>query len=374
MEMIDEERLQRLFTPVSVGALTLPNRFAMAPMTRFASPGGVPGPDVAAYYARRAAGGTGLIITEGVRIPHPAAGPDSVPLIDGAEVLLSWRAVTDAVHAEGGVIAAQLWHEGSQRDVLEGGREVQEAISPSGIDVAGNQVGRPLRIDELGALADAYAKAARNARDAGFDAVEVHGGHGYLLDQFLWGNTNRRTDGYGGTPAARTRFPAEVVAAVRSAVGSGFPIIFRFSQWKINRYDAQLASEPIELEKLLIPLVEAGVDVLHPSTRRHYQPAFPDIDSRRGMAGWAKKVTGLPVIAVGSVGLDTEFGFSLGGTKRIAPAPICRLLDQFDAGEFDIVAIGRALLADPSWVDRLRNGQLGGFTGFDADVALAHLY
>ncbi|KXX59607.1 12-oxophytodienoate reductase [Rhodococcus sp. LB1] len=366
--------MQSLFTPVSVGTLTLPNRFAMAPMTRFASPDGVPGPDVAAYYARRAAGGTALIITEGVRIPHPAAGPDSVPLIDGAEVLRSWRAVTDAVHAEGGAIAAQLWHEGSQRDVLDGGREGQEAVSPSGIDVAGNQVGRALRIDELGALADVYAKAARNARDAGFDAVEVHGGHGYLLDQFLWGNTNRRTDGYGGTLTARTRFPAEVVAAVREAVGSGFPIIFRFSQWKINRYDAQLASSPIDLEKLLTPLIEAGVDVLHPSTRRHYQPAFPDDDPRLGMAGWAKKLTGLPVIAVGSVGLDTEFGFSLGEAKRISPAPVCRLLDQFDAGEFDIVAIGRALLADPGWVSRLRDGALDDFAGFDADTALAHLY
>ncbi|MFD2157221.1 12-oxophytodienoate reductase [Rhodococcus jostii] len=374
MEVIDDKRLQSLFTPVSVGTLTLPNRFAMAPMTRFASPDGVPGPDVAAYYARRAAGGTALIITEGVRIPHPAAGPDSVPLIDGAEVLRSWRAVTDAVHAEGGAIAAQLWHEGSQRDVLDGGREGQEAVSPSGIDVAGNQVGRALRIDELGALADVYAKAARNARDAGFDAVEVHGGHGYLLDQFLWGNTNRRTDGYGGTLTARTRFPAEVVAAVREAVGSGFPIIFRFSQWKINRYDAQLAATPRDLEKLLTPLIEAGVDVLHPSTRRHYQPAFPDDDPRLGMAGWAKKLTGLPVIAVGSVGLDTEFGFSLDGTKRISPAPVCRLLDQFDAGEFDIVAIGRALLADPGWVSRLRDGALDDFAGFDADTALAHLY
>lgn len=371
---MDDPRLQALFTPVTIGNLTLPNRFAMAPMTRFASPAGVPGPDVAPYYARRAAGGTGLIITEGIRIPDSAAGPDSVPKIDGGDVLRSWRAVTDAVHAAGGAIAAQLWHEGSQHDVIDGARDGQEPVSPSGIDVAGNPVGRALHTNELGALADVYALAARNARDAGFDAVEVHGGHGYLLDQFLWEETNLRTDGYGGTLAGRTKFPAEVVAAVRAAVGPGFPIVFRFSQWKINRYDAQLAATPVELEELLTALIEAGVDALHPSTRRHYLPAFPEHEPRLSMAGWVKKLTGVPVIAVGSVGLDTEFKFRLGEGERIPPAPVCRLLDQYEAGEFDIVAIGRALLADPGWVARLRDGALDGFTGFDADSALARLY
>lgn len=369
-----DSRLQALFTPVTIGSLTLPNRFAMAPMTRFASPAGVPGPDVAPYYARRAAGGTGLIITEGIRVPHRSAGPDSVPRIDGVDVLRSWRAVTDAVHAAGGAIAAQLWHEGSQRDVVDGARVGQVPVSPSGIDVAGNRVGRALHTDELGTLADVYALAASNARRAGFDAVEVHGGHGYLLDQFLWEETNRRTDGYGGSLSARTRFPAEVVAAVRAAVGPGFPIAFRFSQWKINRYDAQLAATPAELEELLAPLIAAGVDLFHPSTRRHYLPAFPDQDPRLSMAGWVRKLTGLPVIAVGSVGLDTEFAFRLGAGERIPPAPVCRLLDEYEAGEFDIVAIGRALLADPGWVGRLRDGELDGFAGFDADSALARLY
>src|SRR5699024_5372595 len=104
-----------LFSPVTLNALTVPNRFAMAPMTRQASPGGIPGPDVAAYYARRAAGGVGLIITEGVRIPHPAAAhPPSIPALAGDDVLAGWRNVTDAVHAEGSVIAAQLWHQGAE--------------------------------------------------------------------------------------------------------------------------------------------------------------------------------------------------------------------------------------------------------------------
>lgn len=372
--MVTDARVQELFTALTIGSLALRNRFAMAPMTRAASPGGIPGPDVAAYYARRAAGGTALIITEGVRIPHPAAGwPEAIPNLDGTDVLRGWRAVTDAVHAEGGAIAAQLWHQGVARGIHDGDRPDQSPVSPSGIDLAGNAIGRALTLEELPGLAEAYAVAAGNARDAGFDAVEIHGAHGYLLDQFLWAETNHRTDGYGGSLEARTRFPAEVVAAVRAAVGPGYPIIFRFSQWKMNRYDAQLAATPAELEQLLAPLVEAGVDVLHPSTRRYYLPGFPDEDPRLSLAGWTKKMTGLPVIAVGSVGLQTEFRPGEAGGP-IRPADVDRLLDQFEAGEFDVVALGRALLADPAWVNRLHDGTLDEFDGFDAATALSRLY
>jgi len=372
--MVDDARIQELFAPLTIGSLTLRNRFAMAPMTRAASPGGVPGANVAEYYARRAAGGTALLITEGVRMPHPAAGwPEAIPELDGTEVLNGWRAVTDAVHAEGGAIAAQLWHQGAARGVHDGDTAEQTPVSPSGLDVTGNPVGRALAADELLAVTQAFALGARNAREAGFDAVEIHGAHGYLLDQFLWAETNHRTDGYGGSLQARTRFPAEVVAAVREAVGPGFPIIYRFSQWKMNRYDASIADTPAELEQVLAPLVDAGVDVLHPSTRRHYLPGFPDEDPQLSLAGWTKKLTGLPVIAVGSVGLETEFKPGEPGGP-IPPAPVDRLLDQFDAGEFDIIAVGRALLADPAWVNHLRDGALGEFAGFDAATALSRLY
>ncbi|WP_328355592.1 NADH:flavin oxidoreductase [Mycobacterium sp. NBC_00419] len=372
--MTEDVRVQELFAPLTIGSLTLRNRFAMAPMTRAASPGGIPGPDVAEYYARRAAGGTALVITEGVRMPHPAAGwPDAIPELDGAEVLRGWRAVTDAVHSEGGAIAAQLWHQGVARGEHDGDTPEQLPVSPSGLDVLGNPVGRALATEELPAVAQAFALGARNARDAGFDAVEIHGAHGYLLDQFLWAETNHRTDGYGGSLEARTRFPAEVVAAVRAAVGPEFPIIYRFSQWKMNRYDAAIAQTGAELERVLGPLVDAGVDILHPSTRRHYLPGFPDEDPQLSLAGWTKKLTGLPVIAVGSVGLETEFKpGEPGGT--IPPAPVDRLLDQFDAGEFDIIAVGRALLADPAWVNHLREGALDEFAGFDAATALSRLY
>lgn len=361
--------IKDLFQPISIGSLTVPNRFAMAPMTRQASPGGVPGADVAEYYRRRAAGGVGLIITEGVRLPDPAAGyPYSVPTLAGDDVLAGWRHVVDAVHAEGGTIAAQLWHQGVQRDDADG----VVPVSPSGVDGNGAPRGRALTTDELGAVAELFARSAATAREVGFDAVELHGAHGYLLDEFLWEKTNLRDDSYGGSLAARTRFPAEVVAAVRAAVGPHYPIIFRFSQWKATDYAASIAATPTELTDVLTPLVQAGVDVLHPSTRRHYVPAFPDDHPALSLAGWTRKVTGVPVITVGSVGLETQFRSEKQG-QLIAPAPVDRLVEQFDAGEFDIVAIGRALLADPAWVNRLRDDQLDEFAGYNAETALAAL-
>ena len=362
--------IEKLFQPLTVRSLTVPNRFAMAPMTRQASPGGVPGADVAEYYRRRAAGGVGLVITEGIRMAEPAAGyPSSIPTIAGDEVLAGWRNVVAAVHTEGGTIAAQLWHQGAARDDADG----VVPVSPSGIDGLGRPRGHALTVDDLARVAQSFADAARTAREVGFDAVELHGAHGYLLDEFLWERTNQRTDAYGGSLAARTRFPTEVVAAVRAAVGPDYPIVFRFSQWKGTDYDAAIAHDPTELREILTPLVDAGVDVLHPSTRRHYLPGFPDVDGSLSLAGWTRKVTGVPVIAVGSVGLRTQFRSEEPG-QVIQPDTVDRLVARFEAREFDVAAVGRALLADPGWVNRLREGRLADFNGYDAAVALAGLH
>ncbi|NGX08203.1 NADH:flavin oxidoreductase [Mycobacteroides franklinii] len=365
-----------LFEPFTVKSLTAPNRFAMAPMTRSASPGGVPGEDVAAYYRRRAAGGVGLIITEGVFIPHDAAGgQSSVPRLTGDGSLAGWSSVTDAVHQEGSVIAAQLWHQGVERGVDPEFNPDVESVSPSGLAGDASPRGRALQTGELAPLAEQYATAALNARTAGFDAVELHGAHGYLLDQFLWERTNVRADGYGGSATDRVRFPVEVVRAVRAAVGPDFPILYRFSQWKQADYAATLANTPVELERLLEPLVEAGVDVFHPSTRRHYLPAFPDLEGADGqlsLAGWTKRVTGLPAIAVGSVGLQTEFKPS--EVRDIEPAPVEAVLRQFANSEFDVIAVGRALLSDPEWVNKLRFGRQDEFVGFNMGKALSALY
>lgn len=362
--------LEDLFTPFDLGALRVPNRFAMAPMTREFSPDGIVTDDVVSYYARRAAAGVGLLITEGAYVSEDSGPSTRVPRLFGEPQLAGWKRVVDAVHAEGGLIAPQLWHLGAERgDHSELNPELP-TLSPSGISSSGKARGRAATVSELERIRDDFARAAASARETGFDAVELHGAHGYLLDQFLWEGTNRRDDRYGGSVEARSLFPAEVAAAVRAAVGPDLPVIFRFSQWKSGDYTARIAKTPAELETLLGSLAAAGVSVFHASTRRHWEPAFPEIegpDGQLGLAGWAKKVTGLPSIAVGSVGLDQAFqvAFQKGGhaeTTGLEP-----LLEQFGRGEFDLMAVGRVLLSDPAWVEKVRDGRFDEIRPFHAE-------
>lgn len=350
-----------LLTPFTVSSLTVRNRFAMAPMTRSKSPGGVPNAENAQYYRQRAAGGVGLIITEGTYVDDPAAGKSvDVPRFHGEDAALGWKAVVEAVHAEGGAIIPQLWHLGVERGTEATLNPGVPPRSPSGLDLAGEPLGEPLSTAQIDAVIAGFASSARLARQLGFDGLELHGAHGYLLDQFLWERTNRRNDAYGGSAAARATAPAEVVRAVRGEVGPDFPVVFRYSQWKSRNYRAELAADPAQLEAVLAPLVEAGVDMFHVSTRRHWLPGFEGIegaDPIRGLAGWTKHVTGVPVITVGAVGVDTVFVSD--GSKLDTPISerLRILVGQFERGEFDLVAMGRALLADPAWVNKMASGQ-----------------
>ncbi|AHH19645.1 putative oxidoreductase [Nocardia nova SH22a] len=349
--------LDELFTEFRAGPLRLRNRFAMAPMTRVKSPGGVPNAENVEYYREHAAGGVGLIITEGTYVRGPAAGPlDAVPRIYGDDSAAGWRAVVDAVHAEGGAIVPQLWHTGVDRGADPAFEPDVASVSPSGVDHTGQQVGRALTTTDLDALIASYVESALLAQRLGFDGIELHGAHGYLLDQFFWTATNRRDDEYGGTLARRVAFPARVVAAVREAVGPDFPIIYRYSQWKGVDYSARIADTPAELEQVLAPLTDAGVDIFHTSLRRHWIPDFTDHAEDLSLAGWTKKITGRPVITVGSVGVDSVFrGDRIDETQ----AQRFRVLgEQFERGEFDLVAVGRALLADPEWVNKIRAERL----------------
>jgi 2,4-dienoyl-CoA reductase-like NADH-dependent reductase (Old Yellow Enzyme family) len=361
-----------LFQPWDLANLRVSNRFAMAPMSRWSSPDGVPGVDVADYYARRARGGVGLIITEGTYVADPSAGPDlTVPRMYGNESLAGWARVVDAVHAAGTAIIPQLWHLGAERGVAPELFPATASVSPSGIAPGGRSVGRGLLTAlDLERAIGGFATAAANAMRTGFDGIELHGAHGYLLDEFLWHSTNLRTDEYGGAAASRARFPAAVVEAIRGEVGVGFPIVFRFSQWKNADYTATIADSPSELKTLLDPLARAGVDAFHVSTRRYWEPAFPTLtgaDGRLGLAGWTKRITGLPVITVGQVGMDNDFSvaFEQGGLSGLAS--IEPLLMQFAAGQFDAVALGRALLADPDWVNKVRAGRFEDLIPFRAE-------
>ncbi len=343
-----ESVLGSLLAPVTVAGLELSNSFVMAPMTRARSPHGVPPPSVADYYRRRAGGGVGLIITEGVLVDHVTAGhEDSVPRMADGAAAIGWRHVVDEVHRAGGRIAAQLWHLGSLREPTDG----VLPWSPSGVRETGRRVGVAMSRRDIHAIVDAFAVAARTAHRAGFDAIELHGAHGYLIDEFLWDATNRRDDDYGGTRRNRARFAADLVRAARDATGPGFPIIFRFSQHKERDYSARLATSPTQLEELLEPLVAAGASVLHASTRRWWEPAFPG--SARNLAGWAKHLTGLPTITVGSVGLPPDALTGDGSRQESLTA----LAARHARGEFDLVALGRVLIADPSWVTLVASGR-----------------
>ncbi|WP_328880852.1 NADH:flavin oxidoreductase [Streptomyces sp. NBC_00299] len=356
---------QILSRPTVINGLTVPNRIAMAPMTRMFSPGGVPGEDVVSYYARRAAAGVGLIVTEGTYVGHDSAGQShKVPRFHGEEQLAGWAKVADAVHTAGGTIVPQLWHIGMVREQGQPPYAEAPAVGPSGLRIGADEpTGKAMTQGDLDDVIGAFAQAAADAERIGFDGVEIHGAHGYLVDQFLWGGTNRRTDAYGGDPVARTKFAAEIVAAVREKVSADFPVIFRYSQWKQEAYDARLAETPEELEAILAPLAAAGVDAFHASTRRYWVPEFDGSDLN--LAGWTKKLTGRPTISVGSVGLDGEFLGAFAG-QGSGVKGIDDLLDRLEAEEFDFVAVGRALLQDPEWAAKVLGGRFEELAPYDA--------
>ena len=209
----------------------------------------------------------------------------------------------------------------------------------------------------------AYGRAAKEAKRLGFDCVEIHGAHGYLIDQFFWDGTNNRTDIYGGaTLPERGRFANEVIKEVRKQVGEDFAVIIRLSQFKPADYNFKLAKTPKEMEAWLNPMAEAGVDIFHCSQRRFWEPEFEDSDLN--FAGWAKKITGKATITVGSVGLSGEFMAAFAGESS-DPTSLDELVRRMDRGDFDLVAVGRPLLADPEWTAKIhanRNDELKGFT------------
>jgi 2,4-dienoyl-CoA reductase-like NADH-dependent reductase (Old Yellow Enzyme family) len=369
--------ISELFTPFTLNELKLRNRIVMAPMTRNFSPRGVPGPDVVAYYRLRAEGGVGLILTEGTSPNQSqAANMPQIPHIYGDEALAGWKRVVDGVHAAGGRIFSQLWHVGAVQSQTDPRLPVTP-ISPSGLLKPGVKVGEPMTQADIDAVIEAFAQGAANAQLTGFDGIEIHGAHGYIIDEFFWEGTNRRTDRYGGDIAARTRFAVEIIQECRRRVGLNYPVQLRFSQWKGQEYTARLAATPQELQRFLEPLAAAGLDAFHCSTRRFWEPEFEGSDMN--LAGWTKKLTGKPTITVGSVSLDSDFLVSLGripapgaasssGNGDGRQAHIDRLLEMFARGDFDLIAVGRALLADPAWPAKVRDGHFAELNTFTPEV------
>ncbi|RQH08321.1 NADH:flavin oxidoreductase [Paraburkholderia dinghuensis] len=361
--------LDALFEPFEFKSLKLKGRVVMSPMTRSFSPGGVPGSDVAAYYRRRAENGVGLILSEGTVIDRPASRNDqNIPLFHGDAALAGWQRVIDDVHAAGGAMGPQLWHVGSVKSPMTPWEPASGIESPSGLVDANEARGIAMSEEAIADTIEAFARAAADARRLGFDVIEIHGAHGYLIDQFFWAATNRRSDQYGGaTLKQRSRFAVDVIRAIRRALGPEFPIILRLSQWKQQDYAVRLAETPAAMADWLMPLVEAGADILHCSQRRFWEPEFPEVDGLDGLnfAGWAKKLTGAATITVGSVGLSGDFLSAFGG-EASQSASLANLVQRLEREEFDLVAVGRALLSDFAWTEKLRRGEpLGGFNPSD---------
>lgn len=349
-----------LFQPFQYKNLQLKNRIVMAPMTRSKSPDGVPTEEVAKYYQRRALGEVGLILSEGTVINRPSSSNDkNVPHFHGEPALKQWKVVIDAVHEAGGKMAPQIWHMGKMRPHQSGWLPPAPFEGPA-----------EMSLDDIHKTIEAYAQAALDAKNLGFDTVEIHGAHGYLIDQFFWEGMNTRKDEFGGaTIKERNRFALEVVKAIRAKVGPDFPILLRLSQWKQQNYETKIANTPQEMEQWLLPLSEAGVDIFHCSQRRFWEPEFAESDLN--FAGWAKKITGKPTITVGSIGLsNVDFIQSFKGQSAEAGS-LEELTRRLDRGDFDLVAVGRAILTDPMWVKKIKEEKFTELKGFNpADLAV----
>jgi 2,4-dienoyl-CoA reductase-like NADH-dependent reductase (Old Yellow Enzyme family) len=355
-----------LFTPLTINSTTIPNRFVMPGMQRGWGDEGQVSDKTIEYYCERVRGGTGLITTEGVIIDHPAADLGVGELQITSETRDGWARCAEAVKAEGGHFLMQLWHPGAVR--MEGqGKDPEVApISPSGI-FAGSPRGRSITEQDLDDLAAAWVAGATTAKEIGFDGVELHMAHGYLLHQFLWHEMNQRDDGHGGDSMSdRVRFPARVLREVREAVGPDFVISCRISQWAEWNYDAKIARTPEELGLLIGTLEAEGADMFHMSTRYFHNPEWPQHDAR-SLAGWVKSVTTKPVVTVGSVGLNVDLMQTLYSDKdeqQTLATSLKELVPRFVRGEFDLVAVGRSIIGDPEFVNKVRDGRFDEIRAF----------
>jgi 2,4-dienoyl-CoA reductase-like NADH-dependent reductase (Old Yellow Enzyme family) len=297
----------------------------------------------------------------------------------GIEALAGWKKVVDAVHAESTPILAQLWHVGQMKQHTVDGLYAAKdddyrpprRVGPSGIfggiGKPTTQDGEPAVLADLDSIVEAYGKAAINAKRVGFDGVELHAAHGYLLDQFFWRGTNRRQDQYGGSLRNRARLAADVIAEIRRMTGSEFAISLRISQWKVQDFKARNFDTPAELEEFATIMVDAGVDVFHCSTRRYWENEF---GSDYNLAAWVKKVSGKPTITVGSIGMTGEHIDTLMGDGSNV-ASLDRLLDLFERGDFDLIAVGRGMLVNPDWANKVREGRGDQLNNWNPEVLKA---
>ena len=341
----------------------------MAPMTRNQSPGGIPTQEVIAYYSRRAKAEVGLIITEGIEVSHKASSAyPNVPRLDSNAAKEAWKKVVEEIKNNNGAVIAQLWHCGGFRKLgMQPNPEVP-GHTASGLVKPGKKVAHEMTLDDIKETIDAYASDAKICEEIGFDGVEIHGAHGYLIDNFFWSGTNIREDEYGGTIQNRSQFVSDIIKSVRENVSENFIVGLRFSQWKQHDFEAKLASNPEELKTILASPVESGLDYLHSSMRRFWESEFEG--SNENLAYWTKKITKIPTIGVGSVGLDSDF---IDMTAPATPTSIDKAIDDITNDKYDLIAVGRALLSDHEWVLKMKEGRVNDVIPYTKE-ALLNLY
>lgn len=328
--------MNKLFSSLQVGALDLPNRLLMAPLTRTrADAGHMPNALMAEYYAQRAS--AGLIVTECTMVLPGTSAFGADPGIYSQAQMEAWKQTTAAVHAKGGRIFLQIWHAG--RAAHPGLNAGAETVSSSALAIEGethtpegkkpNVLPRELRIDEVPAIVQAYADAAKRAREAGFDGVEVHGANGYLIDQFLRDGANKRQDAYGGSLANRARFLFEVLDAVCAAIGSD-RVGLRLSP--LNSYNSMVDSDPVGLTAYLAEqLGRFKLAYLH-----LMRADFLGVQKGDVMTAAREKYQG---VLIGNMGYSAEEA-----EQAIAD------------GKLDAVAFGTGFLANPDLPARVKAG------------------
>jgi len=331
----------KLFEPGQIGKMKLKNRIVMPPMVvNYAGVNGEVTDRMINYYAERAKGGTGLIIIEAVEVDYPNGLATAIPpTIHQDRYIAGFNKLAEAIHMYNAKAAVQLHHGGRQAFTMEG----QQPVAPSPIPCkVKQQQPRELTIEEIHDLVEKYAKAALRVKQAGFDAVEIHGGHGYIITQFMCPYTNKRVDMYGGTFERRMRFPIEIVQRTRELVGDDFPIIFRISADTFVEGGLTLEDS----KRIAKMLEEAGVDAIH-VTAAIYETIPKLIDAMSYPEGWRvylgeeiKKVVNIPVITVGQI-----------RTPELAERIIAE-------GKADFVALGRQLIADPYWPQKARENRV----------------
>lgn len=368
-----------LFQPLTIRNTRLRNRFVMPGMQRGFMDDGSPTPKMVEYMRRCAAGGVGLIISESTSPDHPSAYWQPMMGRLESNTLRAWKNVVSAVRGEGAAFIQQLWHPGSMRKVATGHPLADyPAFSPSGLIQTGRPNGRAMTPQDLRELKQAYVRAAENAQSIGADGIEVHAAHGYLLDQFLWSETNVRDDEYGGPSLAeRARYPIEIAAAIRKATGADFVISFRFSQFKEVDYGATVAASPDDLRGMLSALRAAGVDMFNASSRRFLKREWPDSEHPDfTIAEWTKLLGGgATVMTCGSVGLNVEMFANLFDDQEPSELSIERdlraLAERVERGTLDLVGVGRMHIANNDFVDKVRTGRFQELALFNKHTHLA---